>query len=786
MLSHYLLLAIRNFSKFKSIFVINLMGLALGLTTVILIALWVKDELSINRHHEHSDRIYSVMTNHDNSGGIVTWNLTPAKMPEAMKAAFPQVELAAGVSPYITGLAFESDQGKVESEGFFVDQDYLDMFSQEFIMGNPSKALIGINSVALSESLANSLFGSAQNAIGKSLKWQIFDYGSEVEVTGVYRDFGSLNVEKPKFLLAYPFFIQMLGDGAHWDNYNTSTLLLLREGVDVGAFNSQIADFIKDRADGSNVTPFLQLFADTYLYGTYEGGKIAGGRINYVWVFSGVGMFILLIACINFMNLSTARSLGRAKEIGVKKSMGASRIGIFGQFMVESLVLTFFALIISVLAVNLLLPLVGQLTLKELSLDLDLEVLLILMAIWACTSLIAGIYPSLYLSRFKPVQILKSNLKGSMGELLARKGLVVFQFGISMLLIMGVVVIGKQMNYIQNQHLGYDQSHLVKIPSESIPKSEITTLLDQIKATPGVENASSLSHPLIGLASSTIGLTWEGKNPDEQVKFENITVNLGLIETMALELVEGRAFSSEFGEEKSKLILNESAVKTIGFEDPVGQLVNLWGEDMEVIGVVKDFHFESLKETVKPAFFKYDPDFAQNIMVRIQSENQPETLAGITGVFQNLLGQKPSISFMDESYQTLYDQEERVASLGEYFGIVAIFLSCLGLFGLAAFTAENRKKEIGVRKVLGASIGGILSLITLDFIKLVSMAILLVLPIGWYLAQSWLETYAFQTNLSWWIFAGSGLLLFLIALLTVGFQAYKAAASNPVNSLRSD
>lgn len=786
MLSHYLLLAIRNFSKFKSIFVINLMGLALGLTTVILIALWVKDELSINRHHEHSDRIYSVMTNHDNSGGIVTWNLTPAKMPEAMKAAFPQVELAAGVSPYITGLAFESDQGKVESEGFFVDQDYLDMFSQEFIMGNPSKALIGINSVALSESLANSLFGSAQNAIGKSLKWQIFDYGSEVEVTGVYRDFGSLNVEKPKFLLAYPFFIQMLGDGAHWDNYNTSTLLLLREGVDVGAFNSQIADFIKDRADGSNVTPFLQLFADTYLYGTYEGGKIAGGRINYVWVFSGVGMFILLIACINFMNLSTARSLGRAKEIGVKKSMGASRIGIFGQFMVESLVLTFFALIISVLALNLLLPLVGQLTLKELSLDLDLEVLLILMAIWACTSLIAGIYPSLYLSRFKPVQILKSNLKGSMGELLARKGLVVFQFGISMLLIIGVVVIGKQMNYIQNQHLGYDQSHLVKIPSESIPKSEITTLLDQIKATPGVENASSLSHPLIGLASSTIGLTWEGKNPDEQVKFENITVNLGLIETMALELVEGRAFSSEFGEEKSKLILNESAVKTIGFEDPVGQLVNLWGEDMEVIGVVKDFHFESLKETVKPAFFKYDPDFAQNIMVRIQSENQPETLAGITGVFQNLLGQKPSISFMDESYQTLYDQEERVASLGEYFGIVAIFLSCLGLFGLAAFTAENRKKEIGVRKVLGASIGGILSLITLDFIKLVSMAILLVLPIGWYLAQSWLETYAFQTNLSWWIFAGSGLLLFLIALLTVGFQAYKAAASNPVNSLRSD
>lgn len=549
MLRHYLLLAIRNFTKFKSIFVINLLGLTLGLTTVILIALWVKDELSINRHHEHSDRIYSVMTNHDNSGGIVTWNLTPAKMPEALKAAFPQVELAAGVSPFISGLAFESDHEKVDSEGFFVDQDYVDMFSHEFIVGNPSKALMGINSVALSESLANSLFGSPQNAIGKSLNWQIFDFGNEVEVTGVYRDFGSLDVDRPEFLMAYPFFLQMLGDGAHWDNYNTSTLLLLREGVDIGAFNSQIADLIKDRAEGSNVTPFVQLFADTYLYGTYEGGKIAGGRINYVWIFSGVALFILLIACINFMNLSTARSLTRAKEIGVKKSMGASRMGVFGQFMVESLVLTFFALIISILAVYLLLPSVGQLTLKNLSLDLNLEVICILMAIWALTSLFAGIYPSLYLSRFMPVQILKSHLKGSLGELLARKGLVVFQFGISMLLIIGVVVIGKQMNYIQNQNLGYDQSHLLKIPSESIPKSKITTFLDQLKATPGVVNASSLTHPLVGLASSTIGLSWEGKNPDEQVKFENITVNMGLIETMNFELLSGRSFSPEFGEE---------------------------------------------------------------------------------------------------------------------------------------------------------------------------------------------------------------------------------------------
>ncbi|MDO8966734.1 ABC transporter permease [Algoriphagus sp.] len=765
---------------------INLLGLSLGLTTVILIAMWVKDELSINRYHANSDRIYAVMTNHDNAGGIVTWGVTPAEMAEAMKAELPQVELAAGVSPFIKGMILDSGTDKLDAEGLFVDQDYLDMFSHEFIIGNRSKALLGINAISLSESMAKNLFGSPENAMGKSLKWQVFDFSNEVEVTGVYRDFGSLDVEKPEFLMAFPFFKAMLGDGAHWDNFNSSTVVLLREGTDETAFNTQIASFIKDRAKGSNVTPFVQLYADTYLYGTYEGGKVAGGRINYVWIFSGIALFILLIACINFMNLTTARSMARAKEIGVKKSMGASRMGIFGQFMVKSLLLTLFALVIALITVSVLQPVFNKVTLKELSLSLGMEDVLILVGFWAITSLIAGIYPSLYLSKFKPVQIMKNNLKGSVGELLARKGLVVFQFMISMLLIIGVVVIGKQMNYIQNQNLGYNQSHLLKIPAESIPAAQMNTVLDQVKEVAGVENASSLTHPLIGLANSTIGLTWEGKNPDEQVKFENISVNMGLIETMDFELVEGRSFSPEFGEENTKIILNEAAVRTIGFENPIGQIVNLWGNDMEVIGVVKNFHFESLKESVKPAFIKYDPGFAQNIMVRINTADQQRTIAGITQVFQTVLGQKTEIAFMDESYQTLYLQEQRVSVLSEYFGVIAIFLSCLGLFGLAAFTAESRKKEIGVRKVLGASMTGILNLITLDFIKLVLISVVIALPLGWYFANSWLETYAFQTKLSWWIFAGSGLVLLVIAIMTVGYQAYKAASSNPVNSLRSE
>lgn len=786
MLRHYFLLAIRNFRKFKSIFFINLLGLTLGLTTVILISMWVKDELSINRYHAHSDRIYTVLTNHDNSGGIVTWPVTPAEMAEALKAEFPQVELAAGTSPLISGVSLETGSEKLTGSGLFVDQAYLDIFSHEFLLGNPTKALIGINSVTLSESMARKLFGSPENAIGKSLKWGIFDFQNEVEVTGVFRDFGALDIEKPDFLLAFPYFKEMLGDGAHWDNFNASTYVLLAEGTDPEAFNAQISDFIKKKAEGSNVTPFVQLFADTYLFGSYEEGKIAGGRITYIWVFSALALFILLIACINFMNLTTARSMARAKEIGVKKSMGASQGGIFGQFMVESLLLTFLGLMAALVFVIVLQPLFNQVTLKELSLNLSWEEILLLGGIWVATGLMAGIYPSLYLSRFKPVQIMRSTIKGSVGELIARKGLVVFQFGISMILIIGVLVIGKQMNYIQNQNLGYKQSHLVQIPSESVSPSQMPVILEQIKALPGVENASSLSHPLIGLNSSTIGLKWEGKNPEEEVKFENISVNMGLIETMGLDLVTGRSFSPEYGEESSKIILNEEAVRVIGFKNPVGQIVNLWGNDMEVIGVVKNFHFESLKESVKPAFIKYDPAFAQRIMVRISPDNQKATLTGISEVFESVIGQVPSLSFMDEAYQTLYLQEQRVSLLSEYFGLIAIFLSCLGLFGLAAFTAESRKKEIGVRKVLGASLGGIMTLITGDFVRLVGISIGLALPLGWYLADSWLETYAFQTPLSWRIFAGAGLLLLLIALLTVSFQAYKAASSNPVNSLRSE
>lgn len=748
--------------------------------------LWVKDEVSINRYHSKVDQIYSVMTNHDNSTGIVTINYTPAEMAEAMKEELPQIEKATALSPFIEGVSFEQGATKMKGDGYFVDQDYFQIFDVNILAGNQNNPLVDLNSVVLSESLANKLFGSPQLALGKSLKWQVFNFSNEVEVTGVYQDFGQLDVVKPEFLMSFPFFKNMLGDGAHWDNFNASATLLLKEGTDMDGFNEQISDFIKKKEDGSNVSVFVQPFGDTYLFGRYEDGKIAGGRISYVKIFSAIAIFILIIACINFMNLTTARSLSRLKEIGVKKSMGASRGGLFTQFITESLVLTFFALVVAILVSFLLQPFFNQVTSKSLTLSFQPEIALLLFGVWLLTGILAGIYPAIYLSKFKPVEVMKSNIKGSFGELLARKGLVVFQFSISLLLIIGISVLSKQMNYIQSQNLGYNQSHLLELNASGINPNQMATYLEETKKVPGVSNASSLSHPLVGLASSTIGLTWEGKNPDEQVKFENITVNMGLIETMGFEMVEGRAFSPDFGEEDTKIILNEAAVKTIGFQDPVGQIVNLWGNDREVIGVVKDFHFESLKEEVKPAFLKYDPGFAQKVMVRIESNDQQASIAGISEVFEKFTGQPLSYSFMDEDYQSLYASEQRASKLAKYFGTAAIFLSCLGLFGLAAFTAEKRKKEIGVRKVMGATLFSVLTLVSKDFIALILISIVIALPVAWYFATNWLQSYAYQTDLSWWIFAGSGVLLLLISISTVGFQAFKAASANPVDSLRSE
>lgn len=786
MFRHNFLLAFRNFKKFRSIFLINLLGLTLGITTVILISLWVKDELGINRQHALGDRIFSVITNHDNAGGIVSINITPAEMAEAMAAELPQVEKATAVSPYIDGMSLSFGEDATAAAGYYVDQEYFDIFSVDFILGNPNEVLKLKEGLALSETAATRLFGSPERAMGKSVKWEIFTFEGDAVVSAVFKDFDSKNTTHPEYFLNFKKFKEMLGEGAYWGNFNAGTFVLLHEGTDVAAFNAQLLNFIKIKQASSNVTAWVQPFEDIYLHNIYENGKVSGGRITYIWIFSAIALFILAIACINFMNLTTARSMTRAKEIGVKKTMGADQAGLIKQFLTESFSLTILALLLSLILVALFQNEFNSITQKELHFGFSIENILLLATITGITGLLAGIYPSLYLSRFRPIQAMRSNMKGSFGEILTRKGLVVIQFSISLSLIIAVFVISSQMEFIKNKNLGFNLSNVIQVKGGNLDGQLLETFLSEAKRIPGVVNASSVSHPMVGRESATIGLEWEGKNPDEEVRFDNFTMNYGLIETLEFEMVEGRSFAHAYGDEKSKIILNEAAVKSIGLEEPIGKIVNLWGEDKEVIGVVKDFNFESIRSTVAPAFLKYDPGFAQKLMIRIGSDDQDRTIASLKGKYQEIVGLQMDYSFFDEDYQSLYMQEQRVSLLANYFGVVAIFLSCLGLFGLAAFTAEKRKKEIGVRKVMGASTMGILTLVSKDFVRLILISIVIAMPLTWYFANNWLKSYAYQTNLSWWIFAVSGLLLILIAVITVGVQAFKAASANPVDSLKSE
>ncbi|ERM84220.1 hypothetical protein P872_15675 [Rhodonellum psychrophilum GCM71 = DSM 17998] len=785
MLTNYLKIALRGFKRQKHIFLINLFGLAFGMASLILILLWVADEWQVNRGFPNGSEIVQIMTNHDNSGGMVTWDSGPGLLPESLEKNFSQVKMAAAASSFIPDVSFKLDEKEIIQSGKFVDPSYFEIFSLEVLEGN-GHPLTDINSIALSESMAVQLFGSVSAALGKSLDWKVFDFTNYVQVDAVYKDFTNQSIHKPGFLLPFDYFRKMLGQGIHWDNHNTETYLLLTENTDLTDFNGQIGGHIQSNLATSNVTIFAQPYQDRYLFAKYEDGKIAGGRIDYIRLFLAIALFILIIACINFVNLATARAMTRQKEIGVKKTLGVGKFALWSQFMTESLLLSFFGLALAIVLVFLAQPFFNSITAKEINLVFNGYSISFLVGVWLITGFLAGIYPSFYLSKFKPIAVLKAQEKGSIKELIARKGLVVFQFTLSLLLIIGVLVLDRQMDFIQNQSLGYRQDHLLEIKPGGLGTDQLQSFLTETKRIPDIVNASSISHPLVGLRSATIGLSWEGKNPNEEVKFENITVDIGLIETMGFEMAEGRPFSIDFGEEKSKIILNEAAVKVIGMLDPVGKTINLWGKDMEVIGIVKDFHFESLKETVKPAFLKYDNSFVEKIMVRLNAENQNETIKKIEELYRGFSSSAMDYVFMDEDYQSLYQAEQRTALLVKYFGSIAIFLSCLGLFGLVTFTAERRKKEIGVRKVMGASVLSILGLITMDFIQLVMWAVCLGVPIGWYFSSKWLQTYAFQAPLSGWLFAGSAAILLVMALITVSFQAFKAASTNPVNSLSSE
>jgi putative ABC transport system permease protein len=795
MLKHNLHIIFRNFKRNKSSFFINLIGLSTGLACALLIYLWVSDELHVDKFYAKDKQLYQVMLNQKTPNGIVTIEFTPGLLAQALAEKMPEIEYATAIEPKLPMtnegiLSF--DNIKLKANEHYASKDFFHTFSYRIIEGSINQVLFDKSSVLISDEIARRLFGSTKNVIGKTIQWEnkIFDkdFTGFYQISGVFAKPPSNSSDQFDVLFSYELFCEKWGENNinNWTNNISNTYLVMKEGSDVEQFNGKIADFIKSKNNNANCTLFVRPYSDKYLYNNYEDGVLVGGRITYVRLFSIIALFILVIACINFINMSTAKAAGRFKEVGIKKTVGANRKALLVQYLGESLMMVFLSMMFALVLVEVLLPQFNQVTGKHLELTFDFKIILTILVISIFTGLAAGSYPAFYLSGFNPAVVLKGKISTSVGELLTRKGLVIFQFIISVILIVSVIVVYKQIEFIQNKNLGFTKNHILCFKRDETIEKNFDAFLSELKNIPGVINASNSSNDFIGTCGTTTGgIIYRESN---QILFANIDVSYDFFETLGIETNEGRTFSKEFGSESSSIILNETGIKSLGIRDPIGKTVKIWGESRQIIGVVKDFNFESLYEKVKPSFFRImNPNFnfANNIWVRIQAGTERETIMRIQNLYNEFNpGLALEYRFLDSDFERLYKSENHIAVLSRYFAGMAIIISCLGLFGLAAFTAEKRRKEIGIRKALGSSEFGIIQLLTNDFTKIVLASMLISLPVSYFIAKHWLDSFAYRIEIHVWYFIGAGLITLSIAWLTVGFQAIKAATANPVESLR--
>jgi putative ABC transport system permease protein len=678
----------------------------------------------------------------------------------------------------------------IRSGGIFTGKNFFNMFSFPFLYGNPNHALNDKNAMVISEGLAINLFGTGENAIGKSIEWEIFGMKKQSQVSGVFNNLPANNSMHFDYALTQELLLtEIWTNGQKWWNEGPTTYIELKEGTNVSQFTTKIKDFIKKYQKENLFTLFLRPYSSAYLYGKYENGVQSGGRIEYVRLFSVIALFILLIACINFMNLSTAKATRRLKEVGIKKSVGASRGALAFQFLGESLFMSFLSLLLAIVLVIAFLPVFNALTGKQLSLQLSSNLITILLISTIVTGLVSGSYPAIYLSGFNPVAVLKGKIRNSYGEILARKGLVVFQFVISLVLIVSVMIINRQVNYVQSKNLGYNKENIIHFDKEGLVQQNTGNFLAELKKIPGVVNASAIQQSIVveGGGSSTYGISWPGKVENTNIDFVVRTVDFNMLETFGMQMKEGRSFSEKYGDEKSKLIINETAAKIMGLKNPIGTPIRMWDQDMTIIGVVKDFHVSSLHAAIEPFVFRFNPEETMMIMARIEKGKEKETLILMENFYKKYNpGFVFDYKFLDQAVQAQYVSEKRVSILSRYFAGLAILISCLGLFGLATFNAEIRTKEIGIRKILGATAGNLVLLLSKDYLKLVMLAVVLAFPLSWWMMNKWLESFVYKIDIGSNVFLIAFATVIGLTFLTVSFQALKAALANPSNALRTE
>ena len=792
MIKNYLKTAWRNLRRNKAFSVINISGLALGLTCSLLIILWIQDEQSVDGFHKNGKLLYQVYERNYYDGKVEASYPTQGLLAEELKKLIPEIEYASGfeyASAPGTLSTFEANNKVNKMAGLYAGADFFSMFSYPLLQGTEQSALNSPGGLAISKKMAENFFGSAEKAIGQLIR---FENKDELKVTAVFENIPTNSSQQFDFLRTWHDFVKENNWVHNWGNTDPSTFVQLRRNADPLKVESKIKDFIdryRQKDNSFRAELAIQPYPEKYLHSSFKNGYVDGGRIEYVNLFMIVAVFILLIACINFMNLATAQSAKRAKEVGLRKVVGAARSSLVKQFIGEALLLTLFSVVLAIVLSATLLPAFNNLTGKQLSIPFTQPLFwLSILALMIITGFVAGSYPALFLSSLNPVKVLKSGLKFGAGNIFLRKGLVVFQFTLSIILIVGMIVTYRQMNYIQGKNLGYDRDNLLYIPIEGELANKYTLFKQQASEIPGILDISKMRNSPTVIEHHTGSISWPGKDPNLTVSFADGVVGYDFVKTMKLQLKEGRDFSKEFGTDSISYMLNETAVNKIGFINPIGETVTWGNHPGKIIGVLKDFHFSSMHQSIEPLILRLDENWSWGtILVRVKAGKTREVLAGIEKLCSAMNPKFPfTYQFSDSEFSKLYKSEAIVSRLSNCFAFLAIFISCLGLFGLATFTAVQRTKEIGVRKVLGASVPQIIAMLSGSFIKLIVISMFIAFPVAWYFMNKWLENFAYKVHLGWIIFFIAGSVAVMIALLTVSYQAIKAAIANPVKSLRTE
>ncbi|GAB2790262.1 ABC transporter permease [Rhabdobacter roseus] len=793
MIRNYLKIAWRNLARNKAFTIINILGLALGLACSLLILLWVQDERSVDGFHANGQHLYQVYERTYSDGKVEADYFTQGLLAEELKRVIPEIQYASA-REWAMPATFAVGDKVHKMPGTAASSDFFKMFEYPLLEGTFETALSTPSGIAISRKMAELFFGSPEKAIGKSIR---YENRSNLTVSAVFENLPAHSSQQFDFLTPWSDYVKENAWTRHWGNRDPVTFVQLRADrngapMDPAKVEAKIQDFIyryTPKITGHRVELALQSYPEKYLHSTFKNGQLDGGRIEYVRLFSLVAVFILLIACINFMNLATARSQKRAKEVGVRKVVGAVRGALMGQFLSEALLLTGFAIVVAVGLVAVLLPAFNSLTGKQLTLPFAEPVFwLSLLGLLGLTGLVAGSYPALFLSSLNPNRVLKGTLRFSGGATVLRKGLVVFQFSLSMILIVGMIVMYRQMAYFQTKNLGFDRENLLYIPLEGELTNKYDLFKEQASTKEGIVSISRMEESPTGLGHHINDVGWTGKDPNLITSFSNTAVGYDFVKTLDLRLLAGRDFSEAYGTDTVNFIINETALKKIGYEQPIGQPLSWGNRQGTIVGVLKDFHFNSMRQNIEPLIIRLrQKPLWGNILVRTEAGKTQEALASLERIWQELNPNVPfAYQFSDQEYTRLYRSEQVVSTLSNYFAFLAIFISCLGLFGLAAFTAEQRTKEIGVRKVLGASIPSIVRLLSTQFLKPIAIAFCLASPVAWYVMKHWLQGFAYRVEVEGWMLGAAGLLTVSIALLTVSYQAIKAALMNPVKSLRSE